>query len=176
MCQDLWTLLASQRLERVLCMLILGGFMLPYMILMSYFYHLQMWKRNKRTTVYFLWPWACMLLPVINIICSLLYSSDNKHGDTYFVCRGKHYICITVIILDAYPKCKHCPHNISQESTAKWLVAPTLLADLSLTTFENFIKWCATHQSTSNIVLVAHTGDSFVGLSISFPWSLGHWL
>lgn len=86
-------------------------------ILMSPFHYLRMWRKNFRTAIHFLWNWACMayhksmLLPMIRlwdrgksyydhrIICALSYFSENKQ-ETYFVGRWKHYLCITIIIMD----------------------------------------------------------------------------
>ncbi|ESW28134.1 hypothetical protein PHAVU_003G261800 [Phaseolus vulgaris] len=58
-------------------------------------------------------------------------------------------------------------------STAESLVAPTFPNDPSSTTFEDFIKWSATCQFTSNIALVTHTDNSSACLSQS-P-SFGPW-
>jgi len=54
------------------------------------------------------------------------------------------------------------------------LVVPILPADPCPTTFEVFIKWYATRQSTSNTTFVAHMGNFCVCLSQS-P-SFGPWV
>jgi len=52
-------------------------------------------------------------------------------------------------------------------SNAELLVAPIFTTDPSPTTFEYFIKCCATHQYISNTALVAHIANSFGCLSQS---------
>lgn len=83
---------------KVLCLIILGGFMLSYMILMSSFHHLLMWRRNLiNCSTFFMTLGLYGLVQEYVATCEEIFRSPINLTMTFtsFFCSWKQCVCIT---------------------------------------------------------------------------------